>query len=374
MIDLKKLVRPNIWNLKPYSSARDEFSGDTGIFLDANENPYSKFKPKSKFKLKADPFKENNSTLDLNFSFDLNRYPDPYQHAVKQKISKLKNIPTDQIFLGNGSDEVIDLLFRIFCEPGKHKALTATPTYGMYAVSAAVNDVELMEIPLNEDFQMDMHKMLDAMENPDLRLVFLCSPNNPTGNLLDRNDIETVLERFDGIVVVDEAYIDFAQTESLVEWLDRFDNLVVSQTFSKAWGLAGARVGLAFAQAKIIALLNKIKPPYNISALNQQAVLSALENPSVYQEQLKLIRSEKAKLQDALTDLDMVEKIYPSDANFLLIKVRKADRLYDELLEEKIIVRNRSSLIADTLRITVGTPEENNLLISKLNEKSTLYR
>jgi histidinol-phosphate aminotransferase len=338
MIDITKIVRPNILELKPYSSARDEFTGDEGIFLDANENPFG----------------------------TLNRYPDPYQKEIKQKLAVLKAVKTNNIFVGNGSDEVIDLAFRIFCNPGIDKAMTFSPTYGMYDVSAAINNVELLKLPLNPAFQIDLEQLKPYFEDARVKLIFICSPNNPTGNLIHQNDIEFILRNFNGIVIIDEAYIDFAKADSLIRLTQQYNNLIISQTFSKALGLAAARVGTAYANEEIIRFYNKVKPPYNVSALNQQAAIHVLENIEVYQEDLKLILEEKERLITELQELHLVKKIYPSDANFLLVEVDNADELYTRLVRQKIITRNRSTQVANCLRITVGTTEENKALIEAL--------
>lgn len=335
-INIEKLVRKNILNLKPYSSARDEFSGADGIFLDANENPFG----------------------------TLNRYPDPYQKELKNEISKIKNINSDSLFLGNGSDEVIDLLFRIFANPGKDQALTFTPTYGMYEVAANINDVELIQIPLDENFQISIDENLQkALRNEDLKLVLICSPNNPTGNLIQKESVDFILENFTGIVVIDEAYIDFAGQQSWISQLEKYPNLVVMQTFSKYWGMAGLRIGMAFSNPEIISLLNKVKPPYNISSLNQEAVLKTLKNASEINKQLELILKQREHVISALNDLEIVKKIYPTDANFLLAEVENANKLYDYLVNEKVIIRNRNSVVKNCVRITIGTPEENKKLI-----------
>ena len=335
-INIEKLVRKNIMNLKPYSSARDEFSGADGIFLDANENPFGK----------------------------INRYPDPYQKELKNEISKIKNINFDNIFLGNGSDEVIDLLFRIFTNPGKDFALTFTPTYGMYEVAANINDVELIQIPLDENFQISIDENLQkTLRNADLKLVFICSPNNPTGNLIQKESVMFILENFGGIVVIDEAYIDFSEQKSWISQLEKYPNLVVMQTFSKYWGMAGLRVGMAFSNPEIISLLNKVKPPYNISSLNQEAVLKTLKNASEINKQLELILKEREHVISILDGLEIVKKIYPTDANFLLAEVENANGLYDYLVNEKVIIRNRNSVVKNCVRITIGTPEENKKLI-----------
>ncbi|MCT3639898.1 histidinol-phosphate transaminase [Elizabethkingia anophelis] len=334
--NLENLVRPNILKLKPYSSARDEYKGSTGVFLDANENPFG----------------------------SLNRYPDPYQKEVKEKLSALKSIPVSQIFLGNGSDEVIDLVFRIFCTPGRDKALVFTPTYGMYEVSANINDTELLQLPLNSDFQIDKESILPFLKDENLKLIFICSPNNPTGNSIE--NVDFILEKFNGIVFVDEAYIDFSTQKSWAEKLSQYPNLIISQTFSKARGLAAVRVGIAYSSPEIIALFNKTKPPYNVSQLNQEAALIALLDDKRYQSEIKTILGEKERLEKELLQLSVIKKIYPSDANFILVEVNDADGIYNNLVQQKIITRNRNSVIAGCIRITIGTTEENNQLIAAL--------
>ena len=334
--NLENLVRPNILKLKPYSSARDEYKGSTGVFLDANENPFG----------------------------NLNRYPDPYQKEVKEKLSTLKSIPVSQIFLGNGSDEVIDLVFRIFCTPGRDKALVFTPTYGMYEVSANINDTELLQLPLNSDFQIDKESILPFLTDENLKLIFICSPNNPTGNSIE--NVDFILEKFNGIVFVDEAYIDFSTQKSWAEKLSQYPNLIISQTFSKARGLAAVRVGIAYSSPEIIALFNKTKPPYNVSQLNQEAALIALLDDKRYQSEIKTIFGEKERLEKELLQLSVIKKIYPSDANFILVEVNDADGIYNNLVQQKIITRNRNSVIAGCIRITIGTTEENNQLIAAL--------
>lgn len=338
MINIENLVRPNILELKPYSSARDEFTGEEGIFLDANENPYG----------------------------ELNRYPDPYQKHLKQKLASLKGVNTNNIFVGNGSDEVIDLAFRVFCSPGFDKALTFSPTYGMYDVSSAINNVELLKLPLNQEFQIDLEKLQPYFHDNSIRLMFICSPNNPTGNLMNKSDIEFILNNFKGIVIIDEAYIDFAKADSLISLINQYNNLIVSQTFSKAWGLAAARVGTAYASPEIITLYNKVKPPYNVSKLNQQAAIKALDNYKTYEDMLAVILSEKERVSTELENIDLVKTIYPSDANFLLLEVDDANQLYDDLVKQKIITRNRNTQVPNCLRISIGTPEENNELINAL--------
>ncbi len=338
MFELEKIVRKNILSLKPYSSARNEFSGSEGIFLDANENPFG----------------------------DLNRYPDPYQYALKKKLSELKRIATENIFIGNGSDEVIDLAFRIFCNPGKDKALTFSPTYGMYDVSAAINDVELIKIQLNDHFQIDWNNLESHLKDENLKLIFICSPNNPTGNHL--NNIEWILNRFKGIVIVDEAYIDFSSATSFIEKLEQYPNVIVSQTFSKAWGLAAARVGTAYSNNEIIRLYNKVKAPYNVSELNQKAALRALENYNEFEKQIANILVQKNWLEQELNRIAVVTKVYPSDANFLLVETTDADTIYEKLIAQKIITRNRNNLVKNCIRITVGLSVENQTLINALNK------
>ena len=337
-IDIKNLVRKNILNLQPYSSARDEFEGENGIFLDANENPFG----------------------------ELNRYPDPYQLKIKQKLSELNQIPSENIFLGNGSDEVIDLAFRIFCEPKKDKVLTFSPTYGMYEVSANINDVELINLELNEDFQIDLETLKPYFEDENLKIIFICSPNNPTGNSI--KNIKYILENFNGIVFIDEAYIDFSPEESFRNQIKNYPNIIVSQTFSKAWGMASVRVGIAYASKKIIKFYNKVKPPYNISQLNQDAILNTLNDEKINQvsENIKIILEEKKSLIQNLKKLNLVKTIFPSDANFILIEVDNADSVYQELVNQNVIIRNRNSVIKNCLRITVGSPEENLKLIETL--------
>jgi histidinol-phosphate aminotransferase len=338
MKNIQKLVRSNILKLKPYSSARDEFSGKEGIFLDANENPYG----------------------------DLNRYPDPYQSKLKEKIAELKSIPINQIFVGNGSDEVIDLMYRIFCEPAKDKVIICPPTYGMYEVSANINDIEITKIPLTQNFQVDVEKVIEIK---NAKILFLCSPNNPTGNIL--KDVEKLIKKFEGIVVVDEAYIDFSEAPSFITKLNLYPNLVVMQTFSKALGLAGARVGMAFSSTEIIALMNKVKPPYNVSKPNQDIALKQLENQALLHTQKEKINAQKVWLKNALAGLSIVLKIYPSDANFLLLEVKKPDDLYQYLIEQKVIVRNRNSVVKNCIRITIGKEHENKLLINAIKDFMT---
>ena len=344
MIDIKNLARENILTLKPYSSARDEFIGKEGVFIDANENPFG----------------------------TLNRYPDPGQRKLKEKLSEVKSVGVENIFIGNGSDEVIDLCFRIFCNPQKDNVVICPPTYGMYEVCAAVNNVEARKAKLNSEFQLDMDEILKSITSLDsassnqgvTKMIIICSPNNPTGNCID--NIEEVLQKFNGIVIIDEAYIDFSKKPSLIDKIRFYPNLVVMQTFSKAWGLAAARVGMAYANSEIIALLKKVKPPYNVSELNQQAALNALGNIDEYAKCKNKILEQKALLERELKSIPVIKKVYPSDANFLLVEVDDAERVYSELLKKQVIVRNRDSLVRNCIRITVGSPEENEQLIKVL--------
>lgn len=345
MIDFNALVRPHILNLKPYSTARDDYSGKIGIFLDANEN-----------------------SLGSAVADTYNRYPDPHQIELKAKVAAVKGVTPEQVFLGSGSDEVIDLLIRVFCEPGRDKIMVLLPTYGMYAVCAAANNVDVVKVPLTESFTINMPQ---ALKNAaDVKLLSLCSPNNPTGNCLPQPEIAEILENFAGIVVLDEAYIDFAPKCSWLPRLNRYPNLVILQTFSKAWGLANLRLGMAFADPAIINFLSWIKYPYNISGLTQRLALKALNNESVKEQMVALILAERKKLAEELAELPMVQKVYPSDANFLLVKFNNSQSVFRFLIEQQIIVRDRSHAprCDNCLRITVGTPEENQILISKLKE------
>lgn len=339
--NLDQLIRNNIKNLVPYSSARDEFSADAGVFLDANENPFGEY----------------------------NRYPDPYQKVLKSEIAKLKNINPENIFLGNGSDEVIDVLMRIFAEPKEDKILVFTPTYGMYEVSANINDVKVVSYPLNQDFQIDFTPALEQiLQDENLKLVFICSPNNPSGNLIAREAVLNILDIFKGIVVVDEAYEDFSKEESWISEIENYPQLVVMQTFSKAWGLAGLRVGMAFAQKEILNYMNKVKPPYNISIINQNKVYEALQKLDDFNTNLNEILEQRTALESKLLQFSFVKKIYPSDANFLLLEVEEADRLYQYLVDQKIIIRNRNKVVANCVRITVGNADENKKLLEALNQ------
>jgi len=345
-MNLDKLVRENIKRLAPYSSARKEFAGKAEIFLDANENSFG-------------------SPLSINY----NRYPDPLQFKIKEKIATLENVKTTEIFIGNGSDEAIDLLFRIFCEPRKDNILICPPTYGMYQVSAEINDVSIKRANLTADFQLDFQAIENSMD-ANTKLLFICSPNNPTGNAFAKDEISNLANNFGGIVVVDEAYIHFSGKDSMLNEIENFPNLVLLQTFSKAWGLAGLRVGLAFANEEIIALFNKIKPPYNVSQIAQEAILDALKNREKVEKTIAEIIFEREKLIERLKEFSFVKKIYPTDANFILVKTLDAERIYKFLLGEKIVVRNRNNveLCEGCLRITVGTPEENANLMNSLKK------
>jgi len=342
--NLENLVRGNIKRLVPYSSARKEFSGAARIYLDANENSFG-------------------SPLTKNY----HRYPDPLQTAIKEKLAGLYGSDIDEIFIGNGSDEAIDLLFRIFCEPRKDNVLICPPTYGMYEVSAEINDVETKRANLTENFELDFETIKQAIDK-QTKLFFICSPNNPTGNTMRREMILDIARMFRGIVVVDEAYIHFSGEKSLVGEIENHPNLVVLQTFSKAWGLAGLRVGLAFASKEIIRLFNRVKPPYNVSQAAQEIIMQALENGAQVESNVREIIAERETLTAKLREFSFVTEIYPTDANFVLVKTIDAERVYKFLLGEKIVVRNRNNveLCAGCLRITVGTPDENAGLIESL--------
>jgi histidinol-phosphate aminotransferase len=342
--DLQNLVRENIRRLVPYSSARKEFAGKAEIFLDANENGFG-------------------SPLSRNY----NRYPDPLQIKIKQQIARLNGVETGEIFIGNGSDEAIDLLFRIFCEPRTDNVVICPPTYGMYEVSASINDVSVKRANLTADFAID-RRAIETARDEKTKLLFICSPNNPTGNALEPREIISLAREFPGVIVVDEAYAHFSRRASLVAEIKHLPNLVVLQTFSKAWGLAGLRVGTAFANQEIIALFNKVKPPYNVSQIAQEAISQALENRERVEKMIAAIIDERERMIADLRALSFVRKIYPSEANFVLVKTTDADRIYKFLLEEKIVVRNRNNveLCEGCLRITVGTAEENAGLLAAL--------
>ena len=340
MKQLKELVRENIWKLKPYSCARDECKGDAQAYLDANENPFN--------------------TL-------YNRYPDPLQWAVKEKIAELKYVKPSQIMLGVGSDEPIDLIFRVFCEPKTDNVVAINPTYGMYGVCADINNVEYRQVNLEADYSLNADKVLAAVDN-NTKVIFLCSPNNPTGNLLNTTEVEKILKGFDGIVVIDEAYIDFSDKASWIAKLSKYPQMVILQTFSKAWGLAAARCGMAFASEEIISFFNKVKYPYNINILTQKLILEKLEQVEIKNNWVKEILSQRTLMIEELEQLSIVKHIYPSDANFILVKVDDANLRYKELVEKGIIVRNRNSvtLCENCLRITIGTAQDNKELLNAL--------
>lgn len=344
MFELEDHIRENIKKLKPYSSARSEFKGNGSVFLDANENSYGS---------------------PLNETF--NRYPDPLQWELKEKISKIKGVPPQNIFLGNGSDEAIDLLFRIFCNPAKDNVIVCPPTYGMYEVSAAINDISIIKVPLHSSFHLDVEGILES-QNSYSKLLFICSPNNPTGNSFHLEEVELLIQKFKGIVVIDEAYINYSKQQSFIRLLPEYENLVVLQTFSKAWGLAGLRVGMAYASELIIDYLNKVKPPYNINQASQQLLLNALDNLDWVNTHIKSTIKERELLKEEIKQLSFAEKIYESDANFILVKFQNASLLYSFLIEKGIVVRDRSNvaLCEGCLRITIGTQEENQLLLETL--------
>ena len=343
-MDIKNLQRENIKNLRPYSTARDEFKGQASVFLDANENSFG-------------------SPLPENF----NRYPDPLQLDLKEAIGKIKGLPIENTFLGNGSDEAIDLLFRCFCNPGKDNVIILPPTYGMYEVSANINDVEIRKVNLLPNFQLDLEGIAEAIDE-NTKLIFICSPNNPTGNSIIRTDIETILANFKGLVIIDEAYINFAKQRTFIQELTEYPHLVILQTFSKAWGLAGLRLGMAFASSIVIDILNKVKAPYNISQSTQDLALAALQNVTQVNNWIKETVAERTILSEQLLKLPIVKKVYPSDANFVLTEVADAAGIYNTLVAQGIIIRDRSKVVLceGCLRITVGTPEENKLLLSAL--------
>ena len=332
MDNITNLIRKNILSLTPYSSARDEYKSNQGIFLDANENPFG----------------------------HLNRYPDPNQLRLKQILSNQKKVIIKNILIGNGSDEIIDLVQRVFCEPNQDKIIICPPTYGMYEVYGNINNLEIIPIPLTEDFQLNTEAILAQ----NAKILYLCSPNNPTGNALE--NLDCIIENFNGIVFLDEAYIDFSEKPSLVSKIKKYPNLIVSQTFSKARGLAAVRVGIAYANETTISAMNKVKPPYNVSQLNQDAALQSLANEADFKSNVQRIISERELLKQSLLALDFVTKIYPSEANFLLVEMENATAIYNSLIEQQIITRNRSSVVENTIRITIGTPRENQQLIDAL--------
>ena len=346
MFSLENLVRENIRNLKPYSSARDDFSGEAKVFLDANENSLGS--PLHKW---------------------YNRYPDPHQKQLKNIIAEIKKVQSQKIFLGNGSDECIDLLYRSFCNPGKDNIIICPPTYGMYEVSANINDVEIRYAPLLDDFQLNLAH-LETLTDEHTKIIWLCSPNNPTGNSLHRTDIEMVLNNFFGLVVIDEAYINFSRQKSFIQELEEYPNLVVLQTFSKAWGLAGLRLGIAFASEEIVEILDRVKPPYNINQATQELALKALQEVGQVNDMIREIVDMRNALANVFIQMQGVQKVYNSDANFILVKIDHATEVYNYLLTKGIVVRDRSrvDLCEDCLRITIGTEKENTVLVDALLE------
>ena len=343
---LDALVRNNIKTLKPYSSARHEFTGKAAVFLDANENAY------------GSPVAEN-----------YNRYPDPLQWQLKFQLAKIKGVPAENIFVGNGSDEVIDLAYRIFCNPQKDNVIICPPTYGMYQVSANINDVEIRKVNLTQDFQLDVEGIMSATDS-HTKLLFICSPNNPTGNNMNRTDVELLLNNFPGVIIIDEAYINFSKQKTFIQELTEYPNLIVMQTLSKAWGLAALRLGLCFASMDIIDIFNRVKPPYNINDASQQIAMVALQETVLVNKWIKEVVHQKEALANALVQLSYVKKVFPTDANFILVKVNDADVLYQYLADNEIVVRNRSKELGceNCLRITIGTPEENKNLITILKK------
>jgi histidinol-phosphate aminotransferase len=342
--ELEKVVRPNIKTLKPYSSAKDEYTGEAKILLDANENSLGS--PLTKW---------------------YNRYPDPYQQQLKDKLAFVKQIAANQIFIGNGSDECLDILYRTFCEPGKDNIIICPPTYPMYEVGANINDIEIQKAPLLSDYQLNVAH-IEQLVNERTKIIWICSPNNPTGNSLDRIDIETILNHFDGIVVVDEAYINFSKQKSFVQSLIDYPNLVVLQTLSKAWGLAGLRIGMCFASPEIIGFMNKVKAPYNINIVTQELAIQALEEVGQVNDMIQLLVDMRNALAEVIASMPHVVKVFPSDTNFLFVKIPHARKLYEYLLTLGIIVRDRSTLelCEDSLRITVGTEQENTALVDAM--------
>ena len=344
MRTIKELVRPNIWSLAPYSSARNEYSGHVAhVFLDANENP---------------------------FNGPYNRYPDPLQESLKERLSEVKNVPAENIFLGNGSDEAIDLVYRCFCEPKKDNVVAICPTYGMYEVCANINDVEYRNVMLDENYQITAEKLLAACDT-NTKAIWICSPNNPTGNDINNEEIEKVIENFDGIVIVDEAYIDFSKQKSFSRYINsETSNVIVLQTMSKAWGSAAIRLGMAFAKKEIIAIFNKVKYPYNVNQLTQEQAMKRLKDTQPVEQWVNILLQERGRTMEAFGELPICEKIYPTDANFFLAKVKDAQKTYDYLVEKGIIVRNRTriSLCNNCLRVTIGTREENNELLGALRD------
>ncbi len=341
-MELKKLLRKNITNLKPYSSARDEYTGEAMVFLDANENPFN------------EPY---------------NRYPDPLQRELKKKIALIKNTSAENIFLGNGSDEPIDLLIRAFCEPGRDNIITMDPTYGMYRVAADINNVQVKTVSLTESFDIIAQELLEKVDE-NTKLIFLCSPNNPTANSLNTEEIQKIIDEFEGLVIIDEAYVDFAPGKSFLPKIEKCQNLVILQTFSKAWGMAGIRLGMAFASEEIISILNKIKYPYNLNILTQKKAIELVEKTEDVQKWVKLIVAERAKMSELIKEFPFVIKVFPSETNFILVKMHDATGIYNYLVEKGIVVRNRSKihLCDDSLRLTIGSSQENATLLQALKD------
>jgi histidinol-phosphate aminotransferase len=343
----QNFILEHIWNLKPYSSARDEFKGKEGVFLDANENPLGSGVPEK-----------------------WNRYPDPLQITIKEQLAAIKQCDVDQIFLGNGSDEAIDLIMRMTCQSGIHNIILCPPTYGMYEVSASINHIEQRKVSLLKNYQLNVAGILEAIDS-NTRLLFICSPNNPTGNKLNRTDIYTLIESFKtGFVIIDEAYIDFSDEPSFIQELAKYPQVIVMQTLSKAYGLASLRLGMAFAHPTIIGLLNKIKPPYNIGGATQEIVIKALANTSFKEDTVSLLLAERKRLMESLGQIPEVIHIYPSDANFILVRFKKSNELFSYLISKKLITRNRSTvtLCEDSIRITIGLSEENDKLVGLITK------
>ena len=340
-MNILDLIRPDLLDLQPYSSARDEYTGKEGVFLDANENP---------------------------FETGVNRYPDPLQKELKERVAELKSISADKIFFGNGSDECIDILFRLFCVSGKDKVVSISPSYGMYKVSAKINQIELVEVLLNEDYSLNCEAINRAAK--DAKIIFLCSPNNPTGNAFPKQEIISILKENSCLVVVDEAYVDFSKEESMLNEIENYPNLVVLQTFSKAYGLAGLRLGMLFGSQELVGWMNKVKPPYNINQLTQNEALKRLENIDLIQDQISFLISERERIEIEFQNYSIIEKIYPSDSNFILVKVKDANEVYNYLVLNKIISRNRTTqpLCENCIRITIGTKGENDLMLEKVKE------
>lgn len=351
MFNLQNLIRTNIQKLEAYSCARDEFKGEASVFLDANENSFG-------------------SPIDINLPIDLNRYPNSSQEELRERIAEYRSVNSKNVFLGVGSDEVIDLLLRIFCEPGSSNIIINPPTFGMYKVAASINNTQVLEVSLNSKFQLDIPKIID-MINDETKIIFICSPNNPTGNLMRKEDIISICQNFSGIIVVDEAYIDFAEEgKSMIDQIQKFPNLVILQTFSKAWGLAAIRLGVAFASAEIIEVLMKVKSPYNINSVTSYLALQSFTKLDEIKKNIKILLEERKRLTESLRNIPTVEKIFQSDSNFMLVQIKDAKKIYEELIQSDVVVRFRegTNVYEDSLRITVGTPEENKRLIASLKK------